>query len=322
MNTTVGHRLANRQRTRILSDIRDKPEQESTYTSDKDGLSEQAGSDYQTRRCPVSTPRPSTLRETTTDISLDASLSVSGIKQGSDSRRMSSSLRQSITARRVSHGGAVTTLFTEELAVERGLASQQIPVQPVSTDTSRRPSIALAASKPTPGRGRRTSRCLHEIQVQPRVPQRTLSQHQLLLLTPFGGSTPMMSPTVAANMSRKSGDLASGLFVVPAVPVMDSHPHTNQGQALLSPKVVSQPLSSSRMNRRLSSVDMSRASSMPTFTVRETQASNEKDDALGINRGGETYVWLDEDMVRYVNCTISGNASADRPTSIAILKAI
>lgn len=53
------------------------------------------------------------------------------------------------------------------------------------------------------------------------------------------------------------------------------------------------------------SLDMARSSSMPTFTARENQASKEKDEALGINRGGDTFVWLDDESVRCVESPIA-----------------
>jgi hypothetical protein len=217
---------------------------------------------------------------------------------------MSSSLRQSITARRVSHGGAVTTLFTEEVAAERGTPAPQSIIKPVLSDNSRRSSTAVALAIPNPGRSRRTSRCLHEIQVQPRVTQRTLSQHQLLLLTPFGGTTPLMTPTTSSTPLRRSGDLSSDNFGVPATKSYSSQQHDRNdgpGQLSLPSGSVSQSPLSPKTEAMLLSVDMARASSMPTFTARENQASKEKDQALGINRGGETFVWLDDESVRYVS---------------------
>lgn len=213
---------------------------------------------------------------------------------------MSSSLRQSITARRVSHGGAVTTLFTEELAVERGASTQQSITRSGSSDTSRRSSTAAGLAVPKPPT-RRMSRCLHEIQVQPRVPQRTLSQHQLLLLTPFGSSTPLITPSASRRPSCKSSELSSGLLSTSAnssSPSQLSDGPERQGTSLSS-RPAPLPSSPSKSEGLLLSVDMARSASMPTFTARENQASKAKDAALGINRG-ESYVWLDDESTRSV----------------------
>lgn len=222
---------------------------------------------------------------------------------------MSSSLRQSITARRVSHGGSVTTLFTEEVAAERGITAPQSTIKSVFSDNPRRSSTGVALAIPNPGRSRRTSRCLHEIQVKPGVTQRTLSQHQLLLLTPFGGTTPLMTPTTSSTPLRRSGDLSSGNFAVPATKSHPSQQHDRNGgpgQFSLPSELVPQSSLSPKTEGMLLSVDMARASSMPTFTARENQASKEKDEALGINRGGETFVWLDDESVR---CVVSAFAT-------------
>ncbi|KAJ9112573.1 hypothetical protein QFC19_000590 [Naganishia cerealis] len=86
------------------------------------------------------------------------------ITSGSESRRMSSTLRQSVTARRVSHGGTVTTLFTEETAAENNSASKSLHVS-ASADTSRRPSAANSPIKSKVGRNLNQSEIIPQSKV-------------------------------------------------------------------------------------------------------------------------------------------------------------
>lgn len=200
---------------------------------------------------------------------------------------MSSSLRQSVTARRVSQGGAITTTFTEDIAIEKPTAAQVPTVKVSSVSMARRstPSVPLF---PKDGRNRRSSRCLHEIQVQPRVAQRKLSRHQLLILTPFGTTLPLACSTAA---SKTSG---------PATPFPGSQ---IQAAAMASsersaaPTPNDTPSVSHKPDVVLLSADMARSTSMPTFTVREDEASKAKDDALAISRG-EAFIWLDDSSVK------------------------
>ncbi|KAJ9104089.1 hypothetical protein QFC20_004666 [Naganishia adeliensis] len=109
-----------------------------------------------------------------------------------------------------------------------------------------------------------------------------------------------MTPTASSTPLRKSGDLSSDLFTIPAANSYSSQPHDRnggQGQPSLPSGVVSQSPISPKTEGMMLSLDMARSSSMPTFTARENQASKEKDEALGINRGGDTFVWLDDESV-------------------------
>lgn len=200
---------------------------------------------------------------------------------------MSSSLRQSVTARRVSQGGSITTLFTEEVAPEQSTSSQLPTAKAASAETPRRSTPGIhTASKD--GRNRRSSRCLHEIQVQPRVAQRTLSQHQLLLLTPFGTTLPLTSSATSNNVPRPTIALPGS-----QLPGKASKPAARTSSLLPN----GTPSSPSKPDILLSAMDMARSTSMPTFTAREDEASKEKDDALGITRG-EAFIWLDDASVR------------------------
>ncbi|KAJ9123139.1 hypothetical protein QFC22_001332 [Naganishia vaughanmartiniae] len=203
---------------------------------------------------------------------------------------MSSTLRQSVTARRVSQGGHVTTLFTEEIAVE--MTSSPTPLYAsISAETSRRPSSVNPQAN---SRDRRSSRCLHQIKVQPRVDQRSLSQRQLLLLTPFGASLPLGSPS-----SVDAPPSAAGTFNhdIPANPgSVRSIPSTQSGRATHSessfaPK--SRGVPQPKVAGSLLSVNMARSTSLPAFTDREIEANAAKDADLGLSRG-DTFVWMDD----------------------------
>lgn len=196
---------------------------------------------------------------------------------------MSSSLRQSVTARRVSQGGAITTTFTEDVATEKPTAVHvpTVKVSPVSMARRSTPSVPLF---PIDGRNRRSSRCLHEIQVQPRVAKRKLSRHQLMILTPFGTSLPLACSTAA---SKTSG---------PATPFPGSQ-QPYGGALSSSERSTALPQTLSKPDVVLLSADMARSTSMPTFTAREDEASKAKDDALAIKRG-EAFIWLDDPSIR------------------------
>ncbi|GHJ86218.1 hypothetical protein NliqN6_2620 [Naganishia liquefaciens] len=215
-----------------------------------------------------------------------ALLSSPDAKPGADHRRMSSSLRQSVTARRVSQGGAITTTFTEEVALEKP-ATAQPPTGTISSVSLPRRSTSSVPLFPKAGRNRHSSRCLHEIQVQPRAAQRKLSRHQLLILTPFGTTLPLGGAPTANKTS------------CPAVLLPGSQ---TRSEAMVFPKqsaLTSRndiPPISAQPDAVLLSADMARSTSMPTFTVREDEASKAKDDALAITRG-EALIWLDDSSI-------------------------
>lgn len=161
----------------------------------------------------------------------------------------------------------------------------------VSAETSRRPS---GVSTQATSRNRRSSRCLHEIQVQPRPTERSLSQHQLLLLTPFGAPLPMGSLSAAESAPKVPSSLSHGLSANPEsvsfVPLTRSEPTTQRG-SLSAPKLgaIRQP----KVVGSLLSVEMTRSTSMPAFTRREVEANVAKDADLGLSRG-DPFVWMDD----------------------------
>lgn len=208
---------------------------------------------------------------------------------------MSSSLRQSVTARRVSQGGNVTTLFEEQTVIEKTSTAKQ-PYASVSAETSRRPSAVDARAN---SRNRRSSRALHEIPVQARPTQRSLSQHQLLLLTPFGSSLPLVSPSATSLTCTTSSTVGHGFPTRPES--VGCVPLTRNGQSTNGEPPAGSKLESVRQPKlagSLLSVGMAKSTSMPAFTQRETEANAAKDADLGLSRG-DSFIWMD-DSSRYV----------------------